>query len=157
MKGVSPLVATVLLIALTISVAALVGTWLMGFTRTSTETIKQQANIEIICGNGAISFSQVCYSNGYLSGYLQNTGRIPLGNININILYNNGSSQKFYLSYSQGSVLPETSCCGNLTILVGERYSFNVPASSNFDLVYVLTNCTGKVSDEVRVWEIPNC
>ncbi|MEM5854317.1 MAG: archaellin/type IV pilin N-terminal domain-containing protein [Candidatus Aenigmatarchaeota archaeon] len=157
MKGISPLIATVLLIALTVSVAALVGTWLLGFARTSTQTVQQQADIEITCGNGGISFSDVCYSNGYLFGYLRNTGLIPLGKLNINILYTNGSSQKIYLSYAQGLVVPETSCCGNLTMLTGEKYSFNISVDSNYDIIYVLTNCTNKVSDEIKAWEIPNC
>ena len=157
MKGISPLIATVLLIALTVSVTALVGTWLLGFTRTSTQTVQQQADIEIICGNGGISLSDVCYSNGYLAGYIKNTGSIPLGKINMNILYTNGSTQKYYLDYAMGSVLPTTSCCGNLTILVGEKYRFNISTSSDYELVYVLTNCTSRVTDEVKSWEIVPC
>ncbi|MEM5773141.1 MAG: archaellin/type IV pilin N-terminal domain-containing protein [Candidatus Aenigmatarchaeota archaeon] len=157
MKGISPLIATVLLIALTVAVAGIVGTWLFGFTRTSTQTVQQQANIEIICGNGGISLSDVCYSNGYLAGYMRNTGTITLGNITINILYTNGSVQRYYFSYAGGSVLAQTSCCGNLTLFVGEKYKFNVSADTNYQLVYILTNCTSKVTDEVEASEILPC
>jgi flagellin-like protein len=154
MKGISPLVATILLIALTVAVAGMVSTWLFGFTRTSVQIVQEKANIEIICGNGGISFSDVCYSGDYLSGFITNTGTIALGNITITILYTNASIQRYYLYYASGAVFGDSSCCGNLTMLAGEKYKFNISASSNYDRVRVNTNCTEKVSDELRSSDI---
>jgi len=154
MKGISPLVATILLIALTVAVAGMVGTWLFGFARTSSQTVQEKANIEIICGNGGISFSEVCYSNNHLSGFITNTGTITLGNITLTILYTNATIQRYYLYYTAGNVFAETSCCGNLTMLVGEKYKFNVSADSNYDRLRVNTNCTEKVSDELKSSDI---
>jgi flagellin-like protein len=154
MKGISPLVATILLIAITVAVAGMVGSWLIGFTKTSAQTVQEKANIEIICGNGGISFSDVCYSNNHLSGFITNTGTITLGNITITILYKNASIQRYYLSYAGGSTFAETSCCGNLSMLVGDKYKFNVSASSNYDRIRVNTNCTEKVSDELKASDV---
>ncbi|MEM5879512.1 MAG: archaellin/type IV pilin N-terminal domain-containing protein [Candidatus Aenigmatarchaeota archaeon] len=157
MKGISPLIATILLIAITVAVGGIVSTWIFGFTRTSIKTAGEQANIEIICGNGGISLSNVCYSNNYLSGYITNTGTISLGNITITILYTNASIQRYYLSFVGGAVVAQTSCCGNLSMLVNEKYMFNVSANGNYDRIYVYTNCTAKVTDEVKASDILSC
>jgi len=157
MKGVSPLIATILLIAITVAVGGLVGGWIFGFTRSSTQTVGQQADIEIICNQGGISLSDVCYSDNYLQGYITNTGKIPLGNITLTILYTNASIQKYYLSFAGGAVLAETNCCGNLSMLVNEKYKFNVSANQNYEKVYVSTNCTVRVSDEVGASDILSC
>ncbi|MEM5829786.1 MAG: archaellin/type IV pilin N-terminal domain-containing protein [Candidatus Aenigmatarchaeota archaeon] len=157
MKGISPLVASILLIAITVAVAGLVGTWIFGFTRTSTQTVKQQADIEIVCSGGGISLSDVCYSNNYLSGYITNIGTIPLGNIALTIIYSNASIQKYYLSFGGGAVIPETSCCGNLTMFANEKYMFNVSANENYNIIRVSTNCTERVSDERKASEILSC
>jgi flagellin-like protein len=157
MKGVSPLVATILLIAIAVAVGGIVGSWIFGFTRSSTQTVGQQANIEIICNQGGISLSEVCFSNNYLQGYITNTGKIPLGNITLSILYTNASIQKYYLSFAGGNVIPETSCCGNLTMLANEKYKFNVSAGGNYEKVYVYTNCTARVTDEVEAYDILSC
>ncbi|MEM5766050.1 MAG: archaellin/type IV pilin N-terminal domain-containing protein [Candidatus Aenigmatarchaeota archaeon] len=157
MKGISPLIATILLIAITVAVGGLVGSWVFSFTRSSTQTVRQQADIEIICNQGRISLSDVCYSNNYILGYITNTGNIPLGDITLTIFYSNASTQRYYLSFANGAVVPETSCCGNLTILVNEKYMFNISANQNYNKVYVSTNCTSIVTDEVEASDISSC
>jgi flagellin-like protein len=157
MKGISPLIATILLIAITVAVGGIVGSWIFGFTRSSTKTVGQQANIEIICNQGGISLSEVCYSNNFLQGYITNTGKIPLGNITITILYTNASIQKYYLSFAGGAVLAGTNCCGNLTMFANEKYKFNISVNENYEKVYVYTNCTGRVTDEVGSSDILSC
>jgi flagellin-like protein len=148
-KGISPLIATVLLIAFTVAVAGIISVWLTGFTKTTTGTVGTQANIEIICNNGQISLSNLKYCNGYLSGDISNSGTITLGNITLQILYTNGTQHpKLYLSLIGNSVSVDTTCCGNLTISPAEKYRFNTSVSSNYDKIRVITNCTAKVTDE---------
>lgn len=153
-KGISPFIATILLIALTVTVASLVGTWLIGFSKTSTESVESKVNLEILCNKGGISFSEVCYLNNYLSGYLTNIGTITLGNITLQVLYTNASQQTFYLNYGSGAVLANITCCGNLTMYSNEKFQFNASINSNYDRVRVYTNCTGKVTDEVLASDI---
>jgi flagellin-like protein len=154
MKGISPLIATILLVGLTVAVAGLVSVWLLGFSKQSTGSVEEKANLEILCNKGGISFSDVCYSSNYISGYLTNTGTIVLGNITLQVLYDNASQTTYYLSYGGGAVIASTSCCGNLSMLANERYGFNVSANSNYDRLYVYTNCTGKVTDEIKSGDI---
>lgn len=149
MKGISPFIATILLVGLTVVIAGLVSTWFISFSKTSTETVGGKASLEIFCNRGGISFSDVCYSSNYITGYLTNTGTIALGNVAIQILYMNASQQTFYLSLGGGAVLASTDCCGNLTMYANEKFKFNASADSNYDRVRVYTNCTGKVTDEV--------
>jgi len=154
MRGISPLIATVLLIGITVAVAGLVGTWIFAFSRTSTGSVEEKANLEILCNKGGISFSDVCYSSNYLTGYVTNTGTIVLGNVTLQILYANATQQTYYLSYGSGVVTSSTSCCGNLTMLANEKYQFNVSSDSNYNRIYVYTNCTGKVTDELTSGDV---
>jgi hypothetical protein len=39
-------------------------------------------------------------------------------------------------------------------MLIGEKYKFNVSADSNYDRIRVNTNCTEKVSDELKASDI---
>jgi flagellin-like protein len=52
-KGISPLIATVLLIAFTLSIAGLLGSWLSTLTRTETENLEKSSK-EIINCTGAM-------------------------------------------------------------------------------------------------------
>jgi flagellin-like protein len=127
MKGISSLIATVLLIAFTVSVAGIISVWLTGFIRGSTQTVSEQAGSELVCSYGGISLTSLKYCGGGLSGRVDNTGNIVLGNITIQILYTNASSQKHYR---------------NVTLDPREGHTFNVSCSSNYDTVRVITNCS---------------
>lgn len=138
MKGVSPLIATILLIAFTLSVAGIVSIWLTGFARTSTETVGKESSTQLICSYGGIALSSLKFSNNRLSGSIENTRTIILGNITIQVLYTNASSQteKLYVSLTPR-----------------EKYSFNISISNNYDKIRVITNCSS-VYDEVGSSEV---
>jgi len=130
-KGISPLIAEVLLIGFTVAVASIVILWVTGFTRTSTKTITIQAETQLSCTYGGVDFyGNVIYNltSQTLSGYLKNTGNIPLANITFQIIYTNGT-------ISTNSL--------NIELLPTNIASFNFAnVSSNIDTVYVTTNCT---------------
>jgi len=139
MKGVSPLIATILLIAFTLSVAGIVSIWLTGFARTSTETVGKESSTQLICSYGGIALSNLKFSNNRLSGSIENTRTIILGNITIQVLYTNASSpqtEKLYVSLTPR-----------------EKYSFNISISYNYDKIRVITNCSS-VYDEVGSSEV---
>lgn len=133
MKGISPLIATVLLIAFTIAVAGIISIWLTSFTKTSSQLVEEEATTQLVCSYGGISLSDLRYSNNRLSGNVENTRTIVLGDITIQILYTNATSQKEPL---------------NITLEPREKISFNLSASSNYDKIRVMTNCSS-VYDEV--------
>lgn len=153
MKGVSPLIATVLLIAFTIAVGGIISVWLTQFTQTQTDIVGKESETQIVCGTGGIQFSDVkfCSTNNYLTGAFSNTGSIGIGNITMTILYTNASREVRYFENRGGSLFNLTSCCGNLTMIPADKFAFNISlGGSNHDIIRITTNCTTtRVSDEV--------
>jgi len=146
MKGVSPLIATVLLIAFTVAVGGLISIWLTGFTQTQTSAVGSQASTSIACSNGGLSLSSMSYCAPYLSGQITNIGSVTLGNLSLTITYQNATVvQKFCLNISGSTVgsIPSP-CTGNLTIGPSELTSFNISiGGSNYDVIRLVSNCTG--------------
>lgn len=137
MKAISPIMATVLLIALVIVTAGIVNTWVYNFTKTSTKDIKKEA----VCVKAEISLNSLRYCNNFLSGIIYNDGPIALGNLTVYIIYQNASQQKFELNDSAGN---------KLALNAGYLATFNISASSNYDSVIILTNCTEKIDKKER-------
>jgi len=143
-KGISPLVAEVLLIGFTVAVASIVILWATNFTRTSTKTISSQAEIQFACRHGGIDFYRTVTYNltsQVLFGYLRNTGNVPLGNISFRILYNNGTTDVRFL---------------DVTLLPTDIVSFYFTnIAPNIDLIHVSTNCTSpSIYTEISASEI---
>lgn len=148
MKGISPLIATVLLIAFTIAVGGLISIWLTGFTQTQTQAVGSQASNSIICSNGGIALSSMSYCNSYLTGKLTNIGTISLGNLSFTITFTNATvTQKIYLLLQGSAVNGTSNCCSNLTLLPSELTTFNITiGGSNYDTIRAVSNCSGVVA-----------
>jgi len=154
-KGLSPLIATLLLIAFTVGVGSLISVWITGFTQTQTKTVSDQASTDIICSYGGISLSNIQYCSNRVSGKITNTGSITLGSLSLQILFTNSSNQKYSLCSSGNTVVSCTTA--NLTLLAREQTNFNITiGNSNYDLVRILTNCTSKY-DEIGSSGITTC
>jgi len=152
-KGISPLVATVLLIAFTIAIATILSLWLTSFTRQTSETVEKEAEKQIICSRGGISLSNLRFNStiNYLSGRIENTGTISLGNISMQIVYANLTTQKNDLCLAGGVAINCT--ISNLTISPRELYAFNISSSSNYNIIRVMTNCSS-VYDEASASDV---
>lgn len=149
LKGISPLIASVLLIAFTIAVAGIISTWVITFSRTQTERVGREAEREVYCAWGGIQLYDLkyCSTTSSLSGKIENTGNILLGKIKINIALINGTILNYPLCKVDNEVI---SCItSNLTLDPSDIVSFNLTSSSNYDFVRVSTNCTN-VDDRVR-------
>lgn len=147
-KGISPLVATVLLIAFTVAVAGIIATWLTGFTTTTTEIVGKRSETEVTCAYGSINLRSLKYSNTYLSGAIENNGLITVGNISLIILYQNATSEKIGLCLSGGTHI--RCSVGDMSLLVAEQKSFNVSTGSNYDEIKAITNCSNVVDTAKR-------
>jgi len=135
-KGVSPLIASVLLIAVVIAVASVYSGWFTGFIKTITSMIKQSEETRIMCTYGGISLSNLVYNNTsshYLTGEIDNTDIIALGNIDLEIFYDNATKEEKDL---------------NKTLEPGEKDVFNVMINNNYQKIRAVTNCSN-VYDEV--------
>lgn len=136
-KAISPLIATVLLIAFTIAVGGIISVFLTGFSKTQTKEVTIRSETELTCIYGGISISSLKYCNSRLSGIVENTRTISLGNLTLQIIYQNQSSEKINLNDSTGRMI---------SLQPAELYSFNLSIPSNYDKIRIMTNCT-TVSD----------
>jgi len=62
MKGISPMIATVLLIAFTIAIGGILSVWLSGYTKTATTTVETTTEAEIKCASSILFVKEAKYS-----------------------------------------------------------------------------------------------
>ncbi len=136
-KGISPLIATVLLIAFTITIATLLASWMTGFTTTQTETTGTTADAEIKCAYGSITIKSMKYNNSDTKLYAEienNAGDVDLSNITFSIILANSSTYTY-----------STTCnCNDETLRAAETKIYSnssVVGGCNIDKVYVTSNC----------------
>lgn len=157
MKGLSPLVATVLLIAFTVGVGGIISVFVTGFTQSSSKTISTEGERQVICSNGAIDVTNLRYCNNNISGIIRNTGRITVGNITVQTIFVNASSIEHRLNDSGTG---GSSSGSALALRVGQVFSFNVSigasSSGAYDRVYLYTNCTA-VTDSAISTDVTAC
>ncbi len=148
MKGISAFVATILLIALTVGVGGLVSVWIVGFTENSSDIVSEEGENQILCIHGRISLSDMKYCNGNISGRITNTGRITLGNITLQIIYQNATFRSIILNDTAGVAL---------ALKVNQISTFNQTVhGTNYEKIWVYTNCTG-VTDIVSSGDVVSC
>lgn len=144
MKGISPLVATVLLIGITVGIAGIIGYWISSFTQTSTKITAAQGELQILCSNAAVDLSSLKYCNNNISGIIKNNGRITIGNITLQVVFSNASQISLALNDSSGIYL---------ALRPGQLASFNqsigATSSGQYSNIYLYTNCSGVVDTAV--------
>jgi len=77
MKGVSPLLAGVLMIAFVLAVAAIVGGWLTSIAKTETSTIETGMTAQLNCSKGVLSIVDISDQTTIIVhnlGYIDLTG-----------------------------------------------------------------------------------
>ncbi len=84
-KGVSPLIAAVLLIAFTMAVAAILTAWLTTFTKEQTENVGNRSNQVISCSYAGIAIYDAVWddTNDRMLVSIANTGAIDLTDVNV--------------------------------------------------------------------------
>lgn len=78
-RGISPVVATVLLVAMVVALGLIIFLWFRGFTQES--VTKFDTNVELVCGD--IDF-EASYSDHKLS--IVNTGNVPIYKMNLKVV-----------------------------------------------------------------------
>ena len=129
MKGISPLIATVLLIAVTMSIAGILAFWASSFVREQTRSF-ENSTVSTECQYANFNFYSCSYdpSTGTMSFILQNLANVELKSITASIIYQNGSVSYYNLNAS----LPVVPPLKSFTIL---------QISSNYNNVFISTNC----------------
>ncbi len=90
-KGVSPLIAAVLLIAFTMAVAAILTAWLTSFTTQKTKYVGNKSSQVIACSYAGIAIYDAVWdsTNNQMLISIANTGAIDLSNVTAYV-YNGG-------------------------------------------------------------------
>lgn len=147
-KGLSPFIATVLIVAFTISTAIIIMNWYKSFSLEASERIGNQTSQRIDCSYAAISFRNVCVNGENITGIIENTGNIDLRNIEIDIIYKNGTT----LVYNSTQLGIEDA------LLVGNRRYFNINVGDRNEIMMVVvkTFCP-KVDDEIYGSSLNDC
>jgi flagellin-like protein len=129
MKGISPLIAAVLLIAITMTIAGVLAFWASSFVRTGLEqSSNQTVATECTFGNFIVDSCNYNSSTTKLILILDNIGTVNLGNITA------------YAIYGDGSVNASKLDGGNLES--GSLKSFStVGVSPGFQSVRIRTQC----------------
>jgi len=78
MKGLSPLIASVLLIAFTVSIAMIIMGWLSSFARTTTTNITTKTEEALGCSDASIAIEHVYVSGTSAAIVVKNTGFVDL-------------------------------------------------------------------------------
>ena len=159
MKGLSPLIATVLLIAFTVGVGGVISLWITTFTQTSSKIVSKEGENQLICSNGAIALSSLkyCSSTSNISGIIKNNGRIILGNITLQTVFINGT----LISHAFNDTGTGGGSNGNsLALKAGQIFSFNVSlgggSNANYDKIYIYSNCSS-VTDLATSSDVTTC
>jgi len=137
MKGVSPLVAAVLIIAFTVSVSMIVMGWFSTFIRGTTANVSGTTQEALACQVASINIEHVYASGNTATIVVKNTGFTDLNVTGLLVNTTGGTCTFSTTEVPKGSVksLQNTSC----SIL---------PNCNAFDRAVVTTNCGG-VSDTV--------
>jgi flagellin-like protein len=136
LKGISPLIASVLLIAFTLGVAAVIGTWLASVSKTGTETVGGEFSRGVNCSGVILDIADaICHHTTNVTIMLHNLGSIPLTN------------PSFYMKTTN-----QTPCVSNQTDTIAggdiKRYEINCTFPSGEILSFVRASalCEGTVS-----------
>lgn len=142
-KAISPLIASVLLIAFTITVATIIASWVTTFTTGQTELTEEKAKQRITCAFGSLNIEEAKYNNTETKLFLriENTqGDMDLSNITFNVIMKNASTFFYH-----------TTCnCNDETLRSAEIKIYSnssVADGCNIDMVRVSTNCPDAYDD----------
>jgi len=107
MKGISPIIATILLIVMTVAIAGLMYAWLSGMFSSLTQSTSNQVNQ--VTHTVSFSISNMYVSNGNIYAVIYNSGNVPINNNTLNII-----AQEYYASNSTYDGHTDT-CTASLT------------------------------------------
>ncbi|MCJ7450243.1 MAG: hypothetical protein MUP58_00710 [Candidatus Nanohaloarchaeota archaeon QJJ-9] len=96
-KGISPLIAAVLLIAFTMAVAAILTAWVTQFTQDTTGAVGNESERVIQCSYAGLSIYDAVNDSGNLTVSVANTGTQDMSNVSITAFMEDGSLTNTYM------------------------------------------------------------
>ncbi|MBI3412608.1 MAG: hypothetical protein HY051_00820 [Candidatus Aenigmarchaeota archaeon] len=107
-KGLSPLIATVLLVAFSMAVGIILSSWVLDYSRTQTQTLNEKGSKQVGCSSAWLAFETPVYNSTLkrFSTEVINQGNVPLGDFKMVVLFNNGSSAEYIIAPANLSLGP---------------------------------------------------
>ena len=103
-KGISPLIATVLIIGLTVVLAALVAMWTTQFTKDTTKNVGAKSEQQLACiEDVSLNIKGSCAGNGYYDITVENSGIKDVTALNIR-LYASGTDVESKVDLANSNV-----------------------------------------------------
>lgn len=140
MKGISPLIASVMLIAITVGAAALIMGWYNGLAKSTTESVSNKTGASVSCSSAQITVEDVYVSAGDM---LNGSARIIVKNAGFDAITVN-SAQLYNRTgdnFSTGFGPSDVNAGGIKTISLANVSVPGCPA--DFSKVIVSTSCGG--------------
>ncbi len=137
-KGISPLIAVVLLIAATVAMAAILASWAKTYSVGQISQFEEKVT-EFDCSSGVIYFISGIENPKVVGNKIIaviEVGNVPLGNFSFEIIYNyNGIPNTTVLKDTSGTQLAP----GRIGTLVSEQLPMD-PAS--IEKIRIISNCS---------------
>jgi len=94
MKGISPMIAVILLIAFTVAIGGILSVWLTSVTQTQTSTAGSYAEKVSKCAGVFLAIKNITPINGNQITFQvsHESGNLPLKNVKIVVVYQDGST-----------------------------------------------------------------
>ncbi len=132
MKGISPIVAAVILVAFVISIGLLVFGWMATLTRTTSESVSDSTITAVGCGSARVSIDTVYITGSSSSAIVKNNG---FKNVTIT-----GAQYISKTGGNVGATVPVSLPVGSITAL---SFSSGIISCSTFSQIAVSTDCGG--------------
>ena len=142
MKGISPLIAAVLLIAFTVAIATLIMGWFSTLTRTTTATVTNSTTQAVNCADARVSVRDVYIQTGGAAGtqvanvIVENTGGSSVGLVSLQLF--NTTGNVFGAGFTAIGALNESQI---VTYTITGATFASCPGS--FSKAVLTTNCGG--------------
>lgn len=140
-KGISPLIATVLLIAFTITIAGLIMSFFLGFLGTQQTSTTEKSTIAMKCAYGKLKINSASYNGTSallkirITNEDQSTQDQSLNNITFSAITQDGST----------NIYGATCNCADEALYPGETKFYSnssVAGGCNITAVYVSSSCS---------------
>ncbi|MFH0890284.1 MAG: archaellin/type IV pilin N-terminal domain-containing protein [Candidatus Aenigmatarchaeota archaeon] len=107
-KGLSPLIATVLLVAFTMAVAIVLSNWVLDYSKAQTQVLDTRGSQQVGCSGAWLDADSAVYNTTArrFSTEIVNKGNVPLGEFKMIIIYNNGTSNEYIIAPANLSLGP---------------------------------------------------
>jgi len=139
-KAISPLIATVLLIAFTMTIAVLVQNFFTGFFSAQQSSTTEKATATLNCAYAKLKINSISYNGtsaalkARITNENQNSKDSALANITFSVIMQDGSSSSYNTASGDS----------NPTLFPGETdfyFNTSVTGGCNITAVYVSSNC----------------